>query len=240
MAVLYGSKRWSHKSLTLGFFEPQKRSVTERAKYAFVTFNAAFILFYVVIIGMQVTSMVTSSNCENTIGDMWSSCNLQAPFCGNLVTYGCDCAVLKMESYHDSKLPKSFRQFKSLLRLGIYSGNLSMLPDNLAEKVPYLRTLEVWNSKLESMPTGALPKTLLWLHLGGNKLSKLPEDIGYGTPELSRLNVDNNFLKELPPSIGDMTNLYTLEARGNALTVLPREMKALKNLVWLYLSKNNQ
>jgi hypothetical protein len=208
-------------------------------RWIFIVINLLFIAFYMVMIVLQGVFVSVASSCSEEIGVLWDSCQLSVPFCGNQYVHGCDCAVLKVHNYTGAELPESVVQFKSLLRLGVYSGNLSKLPNDLADKMPRLRSLEVWNSKLKSMPTGGLPAPLLWLHLGNNKLSALQEDFGKNVPELSRLNIDNNELTALPASIGDLKSLFTLKARNNYISVLPKEMKSLHNLVWLYLSNNN-
>jgi hypothetical protein len=70
-----------------------------------------------------------------------------------------------------------------------------------------------------------------------NDLTALPESIGNLT-NLKTLNLEENGLRELPESIGNLTNLETLDLYMNELSALPKSIGNLTNLETLNLYGN--
>ena len=52
------------------------------------------------------------------------------PFCHNPFVARCDCAVLQLYNYSESKFPESFGELSSLAKLGVYGGKLERLADD--------------------------------------------------------------------------------------------------------------
>jgi len=81
------------------------------------------------------------------------------------------------------------------------------------------------------------------LNLGGNQLTTLPDSIGNLT-NLNTLNLGGNKylggnqLTTLPKSIGNLNNLNELYLENNQLTTLPDSIENLTNLTHLYLNDN--
>ncbi|MBL8828369.1 MAG: leucine-rich repeat domain-containing protein [Planctomycetaceae bacterium] len=77
----------------------------------------------------------------------------------------------------------------------------------------------------------------LKLDLGQMGLTELPESLGQLT-QLQSLNLSRNRLTMLPESLGELTQLESLELCRNQLTVLPESLGQLTQLRSLNLSKN--
>ena len=77
-----------------------------------------------------------------------------------------DCAVLEMTNYTQTALPESFGGLKSLVKLGVYTGELKQLPQLIGDNHKRLLVLMVIGNKLESLPesVGNL-KNLLQLYV---------------------------------------------------------------------------
>ena len=58
---------------------------------------------------------------------------MKVPFCQDLFVGKCDCAVLEMTNYTKKALPESFEGLKSLIKLGVYTGQLEELPQRLGD-----------------------------------------------------------------------------------------------------------
>ena len=83
---------------------------------------------------------------------MWGGCKVTVPFCQDLFVAKCDCAVLEMTNYTKTSFPESFGGLKSLVKLGVYTGQLEKLPQPLGENHKRMIVLEVFGNKLESLP----------------------------------------------------------------------------------------
>ena len=110
--------------------------------------------------------------------EVWEGCKVEVPFCQELFVAKCDCAVLEMTNYTQKALPESFGGLKSLVKLGVYTGQLEQLPQ----------------------PIGDNHKRLIVLTVTGNKLKSLPDSVG-NLQNLLSLLVFNNQLKSLPDSM---------------------------------------
>ncbi|KAK7793298.1 hypothetical protein R5R35_007623 [Gryllus longicercus] len=99
--------------------------------------------------------------------------------------------------------------------------------------------LKISQEKLTEFPSNLkqLESVLRTLDLSDNKLSTLPSDIG-SFKLLKHLNINKNRLESLPVEIGNLTKLESLSVCSNKLTTLPSEISKLLNLKQVYLSDN--
>lgn len=110
---------------------------------------------------------------------------------------------------------------------------ISNLPGNIFKKLVNLRSIGMSNNKLASLDDGIFSenKMLDTLVIRDNKLNKLPDSLGQLT-ELVSLDVTNNSLSELPSKVGSLSNLKNLSAGKNFLKGLPEG-------TWTNLAKNS-
>lgn len=83
---------------------------------------------------------------------MWRGCKVVFPFCQDSFIAKCDCTVLEMTNYTQKALPESFKDLKSLAKLGVYSGELKQLPQEIGDNHKRLIVLDVIGNKLKLLP----------------------------------------------------------------------------------------
>lgn len=118
--------------------------------------------------------------------------------------------------------------------------NLSLqFPSELQKLTSNLRTIDLSNNKIESLPPMIIGKfTLLKsLSLNNNKLTVLPDEL-CSLKKLDTLSLNNNHLRELPSTFGQLSALKTLSLSGNQLQALPPQLCNLRHLDVVDLSKN--
>ena len=96
----------------------------------------------------------------------------------------CDCAVLQLYNYSESKFPESFGELSSLAKLGVYGGKLERLADDFGVRHHQLTVLQIVSAK---------------------HLVTLPESLGR-IQNLLDLVVINCSLTALPKSVGNLKN----------------------------------
>ena len=185
-------------------------------RYTFTVLNVCFIVFFVSLSCVQLATQPSWQECSSFLTEeVWEGCQVAVPFCQNPFVAECDCAVLEMTNYTQKKLPPSFGNLSSLVKFGIYTGELEQLPHSF----------------------GNNHKRLLDLRVIGNKLTALPESVGK-LENLIRLWVFNNHLTSLPESVGKLKNLIVFSVYNNQLTSLPESVGKLKNLINLFAWNN--
>jgi Leucine-rich repeat (LRR) protein len=232
-------------------------------RYIFSAINAFFLIFFVGLGCFHLLNKPSTAACNNIYTkSVWEDgCLVEVPFCQNPLIAKCDCAVLTITNYSQAKLPDSFGNLSSLIKLGIYFSKIEKLPDNFGNnhkkiislwavnnKLKYLpetignlkslMSLYVWNNHIKSLPNsiGNL-KSMLYFYAWNNELSSLPSSIG-GMEKLLNLWLFNNKLKSLPSSIGDLKYLDSLYVFNNRLTSLPNSIGAMDGLRRLWISNN--
>jgi Leucine-rich repeat (LRR) protein len=116
--------------------------------------------------------------------------------------------------------------------------NLKVIPRDLGEVAPLLRSLDLSQNKISQLPLffGQF-EILKQLHLNGNTLTSLPDELG-NLKKLEVLVLSNNLLKELPETLVGCTNLTTFKVDGNQLTLFPTCICLLPRLDIVDMSMN--
>ncbi len=137
-----------------------------------------------------------------------------------------------------SVVPKKvFKENKALRTLDLYNNQLSTLPRHIG-RLSCLRVLNLHNNQLTFLPPQIGELTNLQeIYLQYNNLTELPKEIGK-LKSLQHLHVYNNELQALPAEIGDLSNLRTLNLANNELTQLPPSIEKLSALNLLDLQNN--
>ena len=178
-------------------------------RYVFTVLNIGFVFFFVSLISVHLATQPSSDKCSGMFtNEVWEGCRVKVPFCQDLFVGKCDCAVLEMTNYIKKALPDSFEGLKSLIKLGVYTGQLEELPQRLGDNHKRMIVLNVIGNRLESLPesVGNL-QSLLYLWVFNNRLQSLPDSVG-NLQNLSPLAF-NNRLESLPDSVGNLQNLLS-------------------------------
>ncbi|XP_077569350.1 leucine-rich repeat-containing protein 28 [Stigmatopora nigra] len=125
-----------------------------------------------------------------------------------------------------------------LERLYMKRNSLTMLPDNLAQKLPNLIELYLHANNIVIIPEaiGNLAH-LQSLDLSSNALQLLCPEVGR-LRSLRHLRLSNNQLKSLPPEIGNLQFLETLDVSMNQLASLPDRLHRCSSLQHLSADHN--
>jgi Leucine-rich repeat (LRR) protein len=208
-------------------------------RYGITMINIGFFIFFVSLMCVHLATQPSAETCSGRFTkEVWGGCKVTVPFCQDIFAAKCDCAVLEMKNYSQSALPESFGGLKSLLKLGVYTGALQQLPQEIGDNHARLNVLAVVGNKLRSLPdsVGNL-KNLIGLEVGNNQLRSLPDSVG-NLKILGILSVYNNQLRTLPDSVGNLKNLLDLYVYNNQLRSLPDSVGNLKNLLNLCVFNN--
>ncbi|ETE66888.1 Leucine-rich repeat-containing protein 57 [Ophiophagus hannah] len=115
---------------------------------------------------------------------------------------------------------------------------LSEFPEDLQKLASNLRTIDLSNNKLESLPSFIGKFSVLKsLALNHNRLTVLPEDL-CKLKKLEILHLNNNQLTRLPSSFGQLAALKTLSLSGNKLQTIPVQLCSLHHIDVVDLSRN--
>jgi F0F1-type ATP synthase delta subunit len=226
----------SHNRDTL---ETQLKHFPKWLRYIFTVLNIGFVLFFVSLVSVHLATQPSTDKCSGMFtNEVWEGCQVKVPFCQDLFVAKCDCAVLGMTNYTQRALPASFGGLKSLVKLGVYTGQLEELPQPLGDNHKRIIVLMVIGNKLESLPdsVGNL-QNLLTLLVFNNRLESLPDSVG-NLQNLLYLTVFNNRLESLPDSVGNLQNLIYLKVSNNTIESLPDSVGNLQNLLYLYAWNN--
>ena len=172
----------SHNRDTL---ETQLKHFPKWLRYVFTVLNIGFVLFFVSLISVHLATQPSTDKCSGMFtNEVWEGCQVKVPFCQDLFVAKCDCAVLEMINYTQRALPESFGGLKSLVSLGVDTGQLEELPQprrhhkddrlmvignklQLARQRGKLQNLlnQGFNNRLKSLPDSVNLQNLL--NLGG-------------------------------------------------------------------------
>ena len=219
--------------------ETQLKHFPKWLRFSFTVLNVGFVLFFVSLIVVHLTTQPSADECNGMFTkEVWEGCRVGVPFCQDLYVAKCDCAVLEMTNYTKTSFPESFGGLKSLVKLGVYTGQLEELPGRLGENHKRMIVLMVIGNKLESLPdsVGKL-QNLIMLNVFNNRLKALPDSVGK-LQNLNHLWVFNNQLKALPGSVGNLQNLKYLYLWNNTLTSLPKSVGDMQSLIAVDVRRN--
>ncbi|XP_061906614.1 leucine-rich repeat-containing protein 57 [Entelurus aequoreus] len=115
---------------------------------------------------------------------------------------------------------------------------LQEFPEELQRLTSNLRTLDLSDNKLESLPPfiGNFAQ-LRSLTLNSNRLGGLPTEIG-NLKKLETLSLSTNRIQQLPPTLDHLKALRTLILAGNRISEFPKGLGGLRQLDLLDLSRN--
>ena len=224
-------------------------------------------IFFVTIIAIQFSLWINLSNVntkcnEKLTKQIWDGCKVKVPFCAkSFLTSSCDCAYFSVTNYTKATLPDGMKEMQSLVKLGIYSSQITELPENFGESYHALKVLRTVKTNLTKLPENIgkckklvqlwavdsyltrLPESvtelskLLELRLNGNKIRQLPANLG-NMKDLLSLWVYKNELVELPNSIGNLKKMLKISAFNNHITALPSSITNLNLLQFLIIHNN--
>ena len=210
------------------------------ARIIVVTTNTLAFLFILVVTCLHIATQPSDAQCNAIFNEeVWGSCTTKVPFCYNVFVARCDCAVLSLKNYSRQALPVELQQMRSLLKLEIIGGRLSVLPESIGKANIKLQSLIATRTNISTLPDSItkLPM-LLELYVFNNKIVKLPRNIG-DIKTLTYLQAFGNRLSALPASIGDLTSLEVLGIQNNQITELPDSLANVASLRLLYIFNNN-
>ena len=129
----------------------------------------------------------------------------------------------------EQALPVELQQMRSLLKLEIIGGRLSVLPESIGKANMKLQSLIATRTNISTLPDITKLPMLLELYVFNNKIVKLPRNIG-DIKTLTYLQAFGNRLSALPASIGDLTSLEVLGIQNNQVTELQTLLPTLHRL----------
>lgn len=116
---------------------------------------------------------------------------------------------------------------------------LTEFPEQLLKLTKCLRTLELSENKLPSIPREIGSFTLLKsLNISHNRLTSIPAEVG-NLKKLEAFSMSNNRITTLPASLSKLQAVRDVNLSHNKLSVFPTQLAGLKNLDSLSLSHNN-
>jgi hypothetical protein len=169
--------------------------------------------------------------------EVWGSCQLKVPYCRNLFTPKCDCAVLRAKNHNWTALPKQLNSMNSLRIMEICHGPLEKLPSNFDSNFPILSVLKLPQNELRNIPSSIGTMKLHVLHLQNNNLTALPSPI-WGNEHVLELEVGNNNISEIPTTVQNAKMLTNLVVSNNSLSAVPKELFLVNGLLSLKLDGN--
>jgi Leucine-rich repeat (LRR) protein len=220
-------------------FQQQLEHFPKWLRHCFAFLNVCFVLFFVSLCSVHLATQPSSKECSSMFTKpIWEGCKLSVPFCQNPFLAKCDCAVLEISNYTESALPESFDKLSSLAKLGIYQGELQLLPSSFGGNHNKLLVLMVIGNKLKTLPKsiGEIDNLVI-LSVFNNQISFLPDSIGK-LDNLVHIWLFNNQLNTLPKSIGNLENLVQLMVFNNQLHSLPESITKLQKLTYLWAFNN--
>lgn len=122
--------------------------------------------------------------------------------------------------------------------LQLCSKKITEVPPELQKLVKVLRTLDLSDNKLPSLPRylGEFAH-IKHLTLAKNRIRELPQEIG-NLKRMEQFNASDNMLCALPAAFSQLSGLRVLALSGNHLTSFPPELMSLARLEVLDLSRN--
>lgn len=122
--------------------------------------------------------------------------------------------------------------------LQLANTGLSEFPKEIFQLTGVLRTLDLSNNKIGSLPNTIGQFTNLKnLTVSQGKLNSLPEEIGL-LKKLETINLSVNDLTSLPSSFSDLVNLRTINLSKNKFTDFPPVFSNMRRLELLDMSHN--
>lgn len=205
----------------------QAHNVPRWIVVVFSSLNAIYSLCWISIMALLAFAQPSPETCYEEIGmQIWEGCHVHVPFCSRPFAPQCNCAIMTLVQYNESKLPDSFAKLDGLAKLRIIFGSLEKLDDNFGFNHHRLVHLEIVNQKLKALPDSVFAsKHLFRLELSNNQLSAIPSSIEHAI-ELFYLGAEQNNLTEFP-IVATMPQMVHLFLGRNQIKTLPSNIDAL-------------
>jgi hypothetical protein len=215
-----------HLAVNEVVFRKQWGLVPTWLRQACLLFNVAFVAIYGGLLCIMIFAEPDNDTCEKTVGvDIWRSCQLPTPFCGQPMRPRCDCAILKMSNFSSRTFPESFDTLKSLVKMEISGGKLEELHSSFGQQHEKLVIIDLSYQRITLIPKSITDIPYLrFLYLQNNSLSSLPENLG-NLKNLMILDVRNNKLAAIPPSVKELSKLTDFLVSGNPVCDVAKNEK---------------
>jgi leucine-rich repeat protein SHOC2 len=143
-------------------------------------------------------------------------------------------SLVDLNLYSNKLSAMSLLRCPVLTRLTLSRNKLSSLSGDFFASLQSLKSLDLWENNLTSLPASLFSLTSLErLLLASNQLSEISEDISRLTL-LSLLVASDNRITALPTSVSALVSLKSLDVRKNPITALPRELGLISCLQVLF------
>jgi hypothetical protein len=237
-----------HQSLAI-----QMKYFPKKIKWIFLIINFGLALCLSILLSIMLARQPTAGMCnELYTGEIWRGCLVEVPFCQNIFSSKCDCAVLDLFNYSQRVLPHAFVNMSSLLKFDIVKGNLERIPSLTAKHHKDLSHLRIFKTNILTLPKSVggfkkmvrlsisyskltvIPSTigemenLKYLDLNNNNISSIPDSLCH-CKRLVSFNIGYNHISSLPKDIGSL-GLVSLRSANNSLKVLPESVGDMFNL----------
>ncbi len=169
---------------------------------------------------------------------LWEKCYVKTPYCKNIFTPTCNCAVLTTSKHNWTQLPDGMNDMTALKVMRITNGPLEKLPDDFNKKFQYLSLLNLDYNHLTEVPVDMGNLKLTKVYLRNNALGALPDNV-WGNKYTVQLYLENNMISRISPSIQAAITLRTVSLSNNSLVELPEEFFPIQSLGNFLLDGNN-
>lgn len=133
-------------------------------------------------------------------------------------------------------LPPIIHHVKCLHSLSLEHTSLRAIPNAVFE-LPFLRTIQLNDNRLVSLPPISGSPLLEHISVQGNRLVALPTDIG-SLPLLESLQAERNCIKTVPLTLSECSRLNYLNLSSNRISYIPPELSRISALNWIAFNKN--
>jgi hypothetical protein len=216
--------------------QEQMRYTPRWAHLGLVTLSFIYGLF---LLSLVIGQMMLRPSLQCSVGvvnkQVWDSCKVKVPFCKELFSPSCDCAVLNVQKHNWTTLPGMIRDMTAMKTIIVNHGPLKKLPG--LTKLVKLTLVHFNYNHLTSIPDSLGTLHMTYFSAINNRLKSLPLSV-WGNPHLISLDLSNNNISSLPSDVENADNLRFLFLGNNSFSKFPLEVVQVPTLLFLYLDGN--